>query len=55
MIGNLIGAVAGAVVGIFVSVLSIFTNKEKRIRKAQGQVQEKIDDACTEARNALKG
>ncbi len=35
-------------------VLSIFTSKEKRIRKAQGQVQEKIDDACTEARNALK-
>lgn len=54
VIGNLIGAVAGALVGIFVSVLSIFTSKEKRIRKAQGQVQEKIDDACTEARNALK-
>lgn len=54
VIGNLIGAAAGALVGILVSLLSVFTGKEKRIRKAQGQVQEKIDEACFEAHNALK-
>ncbi|MNF60759.1 hypothetical protein D3C84_423810 [compost metagenome] len=54
VIGNLIGAAAGALVGILVSLLSIFTGKEKRIRKAQGQVQEKIDEACFEAHKALK-
>jgi hypothetical protein len=35
-------------------LLSVFTGKEKRIRKAQGQVQEKIDEACFEAHKALK-
>lgn len=54
VIGNLIGAAAGALVGILVSLLSVFTGKEKRIRKAQGQVQEKIDEACFEAHKALK-
>lgn len=54
VIGNLIGAIAGALVGILVNLLSFFTSKEKRIRKAQGQVQEKIDDAWSEARKALK-
>lgn len=54
VIGNLIGAAAGALVGILVSLLSVFSGKEKRIRKAQGQVQEKIDEACFEAHKALK-
>ncbi|MBV4474829.1 hypothetical protein [Pseudomonas botevensis] len=54
VIGNLIGAVAGALVGILVSFLSFLTSKEKRIRKAQGQVQEKIDEAWSEARKALQ-
>lgn len=54
VIGNLIGAAVGALVGILVSLLSIFTGKEKRIRKAQGQVQEKIDEAWSEARKALQ-
>ncbi len=54
VIGNLIGAAAGALVGILVSFLSIFTSREKRIRKAQGQVQEKIDEAWSEARKALQ-
>ncbi len=54
VIGNLIGAIAGALVGILVSLLSFFTSKEKRIRKAQSQVQEKIDDAWSEARKALQ-
>lgn len=54
VIGNLIGAIAGALVGILVNLLSFLTSKEKRIRKAQGQVQEKIDDAWSEARKALQ-
>ena len=44
VIGNLIGAALGALVGILVSVIDFFTSKAKRIRKAQAQVQEKIDD-----------
>ena len=54
VIGNLIGAVAGALVGILVNLLSFLISKEKRIRKAQGQVQEKIDEAWTKARKALQ-
>lgn len=56
VIGNLIGAIAGAVVGALVSLLNVlFTSKGERIRKAQGQVQEKIDEAWSEARKALQG
>ncbi|NMV37870.1 hypothetical protein [Ralstonia insidiosa] len=44
VIGTMIGAVAGAVVGVLVSAVELFTSKEKRIRKAQAQVQDKIDD-----------
>lgn len=54
VIGNVIGAIAGAVVGVLVSLLSFFTSKEKRIRKAQAQVQEKIDEAWLEALSLLK-
>lgn len=54
VIGNVVGAIVGAVVGILASLLSIFTSKEKRIRKAQGRVQEKIDEAWSQARNALQ-
>lgn len=55
VIGNLIGAIAGAVVGALVSFIKhIFTSKGERIRKAQGQVQEKIDEAWPEARKALQ-
>lgn len=54
VIGNLVGAIAGAVVGLLVNVLSYFTGKEKRIRKVQGQVQEKIDAAWSEARKAMQ-
>ena len=55
VIGNLIGAIAGAVFGALVSLLNVlFTSKGERIRKAQGQVQEKIDEAWTEARKALQ-
>ena len=44
VIGNLIGAALGAVVGALVSFMQLFTSREKRIRKAQAQVQEKIDN-----------
>ncbi len=44
VIGTAIGAAVGAVVGLAVSVVGWFTGKEKRIRKAQQQVQEKIDE-----------
>lgn len=44
VIGNLIGAAVGALVGALVSVMEFFTSREKRIRKAQAQVQSKIDD-----------
>ncbi|SIT18100.1 hypothetical protein [Achromobacter sp. MFA1 R4] len=54
VIGNLIGAAVGVLVGVLVNVLSFLTGKEKRIRKAQGQVQEKIDDAWAETRKALQ-
>lgn len=52
--GNLIGAAIGALVGLFVTLIKFFTSKEKRIREAQGKVQDKIDDAWSEARNALQ-
>jgi len=42
--GTLIGAAIGAVVGVLVSILQVFTGKEKRIRKAQAQVQERIEN-----------
>lgn len=44
VIGTAIGAAVGAIVGLAVSVVVFFTGKEKRIRKAQQQVQEKIDE-----------
>lgn len=44
VIGNLIGAALGALVGVLVSFMQLFTSREKRIRKAQAQVQSKIDD-----------
>lgn len=53
-LGNVIGAISGAVVGVLVNLVNHFTSKEKRIRKAQGQVQEKIDSARDEARKALQ-
>lgn len=54
VIGNIVGAITGAVVGLLVNVLNFFISKEKRIRKAQGQVQEKIDDAWAKSRAALR-
>ncbi|BCQ52330.1 hypothetical protein [Burkholderia gladioli] len=45
VIGTAIGAIVGAAVGVLVSAVGFFTSKEKRIRKAQAQVQEKIAEA----------
>jgi hypothetical protein len=44
VIGNMIGAAVGAVVGAIVSVMGFFAGKEKRIRKAQSEVQDKIGE-----------
>ena len=52
-IGIAIGAAVGAVVGVLVSAMHFFTTKEKRIRKAQAQVQEKIDEARSRVMNGL--
>lgn len=52
-IGTAIGAAIGAVIGALVSVMHIFTSKEKRIRKAQAQVQEKIDEARDQVMDRL--
>jgi hypothetical protein len=38
-----VGIAIGAVVGVLMSIMNFFASKEKRIRKAQAQVQEKID------------
>jgi gas vesicle protein len=51
--GIAIGAAIGAVVGILVSVMHFFTSKEKRIRKAQAQAQEKIDELRNEVLDSL--
>lgn len=52
-IGTAIGVAVGAIVGLAVSVVGWFTGKEKRIRKAQQQVQEKIDELRNRAIGAL--
>lgn len=44
VIGTAIGAVVGALVGILASTVQFFMGKDKRIRKAQSQVQDKIDE-----------
>lgn len=55
VIGNIVGAIAGALVGALVSLLNVlFTSKGERIRKAQGQVKAKIDEACSKAYQALQ-
>lgn len=53
VIGNLIGAAIGAVVGALVSFIQNFTSREKRIRKAQAQVREKIDDVRNQVKDRL--
>ena len=52
-IGNLIGGAIGAMVGALVSILDFFTSKAKRIRKAQAQVQGKLDDVRYQVMDGL--
>ncbi len=44
-LGNIVGAVVGALVGILSSILSFFGGKDKKIRKAQSQARDNIDNA----------
>lgn len=44
IVGNAIGAIAGAVVGVLISLAQFFSSEEERIRKAQKQVQEQLND-----------
>lgn len=53
VIGTAIGAVIGAAVGLTVSALDLLTSKEKRIRKAQAQVHEKIDEVRDKVMGSL--
>ena len=43
-IGNAIGGAVGVALGLLVSLVQLFLGKEKRIRKAQAQIQEKIEE-----------
>ena len=52
-IGNLIGGAIGAMVGALVSLLDFFTSKAKRIRKAQAQVQGKLDEVRYQVMDGL--
>lgn len=52
-LGTVIGAAIGAVMGLLMSAFNFFTSKEKRIRKAQAQVQAKIDETRDEAMGGL--
>lgn len=54
IVGNLVGAAIGAVVGLLINFLNYFIGEEKRIRKAQAQVQEKIAEARAKAVGSLR-
>ncbi|EKJ1028503.1 DUF1269 domain-containing protein [Vibrio cholerae] len=54
VIGNIAGAIGGAVVGIFMGLLGLFTSKEKRIRNAQSEVREKIESVCEKKLEAIE-
>lgn len=52
-VGTAIGAVAGAAVGLLISLGHLFLSKEKRIRKAQAQAQQKLDETRDEVMGGL--
>lgn len=52
--GAIIGAVVGGIVGLLMGALNLFTSKEKRIRKAQAQVREKIEKVHDEKVNDIE-
>lgn len=43
-LGNLVGGIAGAIVGILKSVWDFFSSKEKRVRKMQHQIHDMLDE-----------
>ncbi len=45
VIGTLVGSVLGALVGIIMTVAGIFTSKASKIRKAQGKVRDRLEEA----------
>ncbi|WP_250532752.1 hypothetical protein [Caballeronia sp. AZ10_KS36] len=55
VIGTLIGGIAGAAIGALMSVVGVFISKEKRIRKAQAQVQNQIEDLRSKVMSKLSG
>lgn len=54
VVGNLIGAAVGAAVGLLINLMNFLLSKEKRIRKAQAQVQDKIAEARANAADSLR-
>lgn len=53
VVGNVIGAAVGAAVGLVMSVAQVFMSKEKRIRKTQFVVHEKINEMRTEVLSGI--
>lgn len=53
--GAAIGAAIGAVLGALVSVMQLFVSREKRVRRAQAQVQERLEQLRGEALQELGG
>lgn len=49
IVGTAIGAIAGALVGVVMTVIGFFTSKASKIRKAQGNVRDKLDGAREKA------
>ncbi len=53
VIGTLIGAIAGALVGVVMTVFGLFTSKSSKIRKAQGNVRDKLENARDKALDSI--
>ncbi|MCE9910222.1 DUF1269 domain-containing protein, partial [Hafnia paralvei] len=49
VIGTAIGAIAGALVGVVMTVIGFFTSKLSKIRKAKGKVHDKLEGAREKA------
>ncbi|MHA7844739.1 DUF1269 domain-containing protein [Serratia sp. D1N4] len=49
VIGTAIGAIAGALVGVVMTVVGFFTSKSSKIRKAQGKVRDRLENAREKA------
>lgn len=53
VVGNVIGTAVGAAVGLVMSIAQVFMSKEKRIRKVQSVIQEKIDEMRKEVLSGI--